>query len=242
MSKGNKDKYVEFIKKNRNLLTNKEIADELQISQKYVYTLCTRVGLPTKISYDISGIKEQIILSGILGDGNLKKNGKINYYYRECHSILEEEYLLWKYNNLGLLTKNMKILDIPSREINQNPQKEFMTRTMVELVKYAEMSKLDIISQLDELGLILYILDDGWKHKYSKKIDSKYNINLAVDGLTPEEREALVKQFKNELNINCKIINKLQNAISFSYDDNEIFIKILEKFGLRNLDVSIKKF
>ena len=94
MSKGNKDKYVEFIKANRNLLTNKEIGEALGITQKYVCTLCTRCGLPTKIQYDISGEKEQIILSGILGDGNLKKNGKTNYYYRESHSILEEEYLI----------------------------------------------------------------------------------------------------------------------------------------------------
>lgn len=237
-----KNDYLNFIKKNYNILTNKEIAKELNISVNYVTKLKRENNIPSKIQYDINEIQHQILLSGILGDGNFKKNGLKNYYYRESHSIKEEEYLEWKFNNLYPLTKGCHITFQEKRKPTQNHQKTFNTKTLSELIPYTILTKIEVITQLDDLGLVLYILDDGWKHKHSSKIDSKYNINLAVHGLSEDEKQLLINQFKNILNVDGKIINTDRNTISFPISANEIFINILKKYDLYNLDVSIKKF
>ena len=57
----------------------------------------------------MDSIMNQIILSGLLGDGRLKRNGKYNYYYSECHALGEKEYLSWKFKNLGELTSTSNI-------------------------------------------------------------------------------------------------------------------------------------
>lgn len=49
----------------------------------------------------LNDLQEQILLSGKLGDGNFKKNGLKNYYYRENHAEDEKQYLEWKMNVFG---------------------------------------------------------------------------------------------------------------------------------------------
>lgn len=236
-----KDDCLKFIKENKNKLTNKEIAKELGISHSYVTKLKRENGMPSKIQYDINFIHEQILLSGILGDGNFKKNGKYNYYYRECHSVLEQEYLQWKFDNLKPLTDGCAITFKPKKWETQNDQKNFNTKTLKELIPYANTSKGDAIKRLNDLGLVLYILDDGWKHHYSRN-NNNFNINLAVHGLTEEEKQLLLNRYKNILNVDGKIICADRNTISFSRESNDIFIKILKKYNLYDLDISIKKF
>lgn len=237
----NKEKYLKFILENKNKLTNQEIADELNISKSYVTKIKRENNISSSIDYEINFIQEQILISGILGDGNYKRNGRYNYYYRECHSILEQEYLEWKFNNLKPLTNNCAITFIPKRTPTQNNQKNFNTKTLKELIPYANMSIKEAILQLKDLGLILYILDDGWKHRHSKNNDT-YNINLAVHGLSEEEKILLLKQFDIILGIKGKIICSDKNTISFSKNDNIKFIEILKKYKLLGLDVTNKKF
>lgn len=237
----NKEEYLNFIIKNHNIYTNKEMAEKLGISISYVTKIKRENNIPSKIQYNINKIQNQILLSGLLGDGSLKKNGSKNYYYRECHSVKEEEYLNWKFDNLFPLTKNCSITFSKKRKPTQNDQKAFNTKTLSELIPYSKLSKSEIIPELNELGLMLYILDDGWKHPHSKHTD-KYNICLAVHGLKEEDKEALLFQFKTILGVEGNIINKKRDTISFPSQANETFIEILKKYDLYNLDVSIKKF
>lgn len=237
----NKEKYLKFILENKNKLTNQEIAKQLNISKSYVTKIKRENNISSSIDYEINFIQEQILISGILGDGNYKRNGRYNYYYRECHSILEQEYLEWKFNSLKPLTNNCTITFIPKRTPTQNDQKIFNTKTLKELIPYANMSIKDAILKLKDLGLILYILDDGWKHRHSKK-NNNYNINLAVHGLSEDEKILLLKQFDIVLGIKGKIICSDKNTISFSKNDNIKFIEILKKYKLLGLDVTNKKF
>ena len=237
----NKEKYLKFIIENKNKLTNKEIAEALNISDRYVSKIKRENGIEAKISYKINEIQNQIILSGLLGDGNLKKNGLYNYYYRECHSVKEEEYLRWKFDNLSPLTNGCSVTYQKPRKETQNPQCTFNTKTLKELIPYSKMSKSDIILNLNELGLVLYILDDGWKHRHSKNT-KEYNINLAVHDLSDKNKDELIKQYKDILDIDCHLICSDKNTLSFPRESNYIFIDILKKYNLLNIDVTNKKF
>lgn len=236
-----KDEYLKFILENRNKLSNKELANKLNISVSYVTKIKRENNVPSTKDYKINFIQEQILVSGILGDGNFKKNGRYNYYYRECHSVLEEGYLTWKFNNLKPLTDNCSITFSPKRKPTQNDQKVFNTKTLKELIPYANMNKKQAITKLEDLGLVLYILDDGWKHLHNKNNDS-YNINLAVHELSEDEKENLLLKYEEVLDVKGKIICSDRNTISFPKSDNVKFISVLEKYKLLGLDVVNKKF
>lgn len=237
-----KEEYTKFILENYNNMTNKEISEHLGISVSYITEIKRKNNLPSKKIYSINEIQHQILISGKLGDGSYKKNGLHAFYYRETHSVAEEEYLLWKYNSLGELTKGNKINFSKRRNENQFDQKNFNTKTTKQLIEYANMSNSECIEQLNDLGLILYILDDGWRHIHRLGFESPYNICLAVHALSEEEKELLLDKFESELGVSGNIICKDRNTISFNKDCNDVFIGVLEKYGLRDLDVSIKKF
>ena len=67
----------------------KDLADMFGVTVNQVYDIGIKFNVANKLNqvFDISGLQEQMILSGILGDGILKKNGRYNYYYSEYHGI-----------------------------------------------------------------------------------------------------------------------------------------------------------
>ena len=90
----------------------KVLAEKYNITLSQVYDVGRRNGLTRKNNpiFTFSEISNQIILSGILGDGRLKRNGKKNYYYSECHALGEKEYCVWKHEQLikdDISTKTM---------------------------------------------------------------------------------------------------------------------------------------
>ena len=58
-------------------------------------------------TYKINDLQHQILISGKLGDGRIKKTRTgTNYVYMECHALNQKEYCQWKMDNLGELTEN----------------------------------------------------------------------------------------------------------------------------------------
>lgn len=155
--------------KNELNLTGKEISKKTGLTINQVYDVFKRRGITNKNNkiFNINSIQEQIILSGILGDGRLKKNGKYNYYYSECHSLEEYDYCKWKMDALSDLTDGNTLY---YKNINNQSSTavEFCTKTTPSLIKYAKMCKIEVISQLNLIGIVLFLLDDGWFRKDTK--------------------------------------------------------------------------
>ena len=148
----------EYIKQNYGKETAKEIAEKFGTNVYKIYREAKNLGVKTnKVqnkTFNITPNAEQIILSGILGDGNIRKigNGAI---YREQHGKTEFEYCKWKYNMLSDLTKDKKMY------IYKNDKLSFDTYNTKQLLEYANMDYKEIIDKLNELGIVLYLLDDG---------------------------------------------------------------------------------
>lgn len=185
----------------------------------------------------ITKFSEQIILSGIIGDGRLKVNGKLgNVYYSECHALDEKEYCEWKHKSLGFLTKTTNMY---GKNLNNKYSDaiEFCTITTPSLIKYKKMSKLEVIKKLNSLGLILLILDDGWFNTHSKK----GNFYLSTGELTNEEIDALVDQYNKNGFTNAHCIGKRKD-ISFNSCDNMKIYKYITKYIPKDTDIILKKF
>lgn len=189
--------------------------------------------------FHLNSLQEQIILGGKLGDGNFKPNGKKNYYYRESHASDEYEYLLWKMNALGkdIIAKG-GIYPIKKQGYNVQQPYGFSTKTSPTFIQYAEMSLLDTISLLDEKGLIIFMLDDGWFSKHTKAG------NFCISGgiLNYDELLKLCSQFEIFNIKDVHIVGKQRLEISIPSINNQKLFEMATSFIPRDIDIMIKKF
>lgn len=118
---------------------------------------------------DLDSITKQILLGSILGDGCLKKNGgaknQRNYIFYEGHSLKQAEYCKWKYEKLKIfkttynqyLEKNRIELRTTSFPLFTELRKKFYGSDSI-----GNKLPMDILSELDLFGLLIWYLDDGY--------------------------------------------------------------------------------
>lgn len=214
----------------------KDIAKELHLPLWRVYKAGTELNVNKKLNpeFEINAIQHQILLGGILGDGSFKRNGP-NYYYRECHAIGEKQYLQWKFDHMKNMTTG-QIHNLPSRN-GHSPQVEFQTVNSPSLTAYVNLTKAEVITQLTELGYLIWMLDDGWvcnRHK------SSAYICVAAGTLTDEELDLLILQGK-QLCLDGHVIGIKQKAVAFLSSNNLRIKKIALQFFSPFTDIMIKK-
>ena len=219
----------------------KDIAKNLDVNIHKVYRMAKEYNLTMALNpiFEINEIQHQILVSGKIGDGNYKKNGS-NYYYRETHSVKEREYLLWKYNQMDNMTTG-KTYHHEKRKETQNEQISFQTRNSSVFSKYAKMSNADAIKEINELGLALLALDDGWCRRYTHS----FGFAISLGGLNIEEQHLVQQKYEKELNIQCKLrfSKKItNNYISFNCHEAPNLFKVILKYLPKDMDVIQNKF
>lgn len=214
------------------------LADKMEVSIHQVYEVARKYNITRKHNkkVNIDSDMHQVLISGILGDGRLKKNGRHNYCYSECHALGEEEYLRWKKDMLKDLAKDSAVY---GKNMNNDHGKavEFTSLTTPTLIPYSRLTKMDCIVQLTELGLLLLILDDGWGREYK----NSNGLVLSFDNTYPEEMVVLRDKYNEVFNINSNIIGKKKKAISFSHEYEHVFKRVAREYNMEDLDVIKKK-
>lgn len=173
-----------------------------------------------------------------MGDGYIqKKNNK--YVYSECHSLKQQDYLMWKYLMFDDYTNGMTIYN---KNFNNkySDAKEFATSTKYSMVfeKYYNYDISDIIQNINIYGLIIFILDDGNYNNHSHI----GNFNISSGKLSKEELQLIQEKFA-QYNIKTKLIGK-RNDISIQSIYNNIlysYLKILFN-NCMEIDVIKNKF
>jgi hypothetical protein len=154
---------------------------------------------------EITDEQKQVMLSGILGDGCLHKTGAMSF------NCVHEEYMELKKKLLG----DLCVAEVKEK-MNTGYKKApiFSIRCKVsdfgkELLDYTHR---DILNELDELGLALWIFDDGSRHGKN----NFYNINTHAIDRNIEDK-VLIPYFNN-LNIFPKILTETKkDGRVFSY-------------------------
>lgn len=217
------EKEIEFINEHYGKMKANEIARELNIPVNRVYKICQFLGKKhLNIEVFLTEKQEQVILSGILGDGNIKRNGR-NFYYRETHSKKEKDYVFWKYSILKehISKSGFRIMD------NRDGQWGFQTINSPTFLKYKNMSTIDVINSLNEFGMLLYLLDDGWS-----KPAGYY---LSVAALSNEERINLLNKINSLFNTEASLIQT--DAISIRKKDIQKILPYFKKMIPNNIDI-----
>lgn len=176
---------------------------------------------------NLSETQKQVILAGILGDGNLKRNGS-NYYYRETHALGEKDYCAWKCDLLQPYISKSGLHTTDKRD----GQLGFQTINSPTFIEYKYLPLETVIDRLDKFGLLLFILDDGWF--------SKNHLVLSGGALSLELINHLVDKYNSEFNIKSKIIGHKRLDISFA-GCNENLTPYFVQYIPAELDVFQKK-
>lgn len=125
----------------------------------------------------------QVILSGLLGDGNIHTtNSNSTLFTTNCKY---EEYIDFKINLLEDMFKNKRMLE--HNGFCSTPIFIMRTKSSRELEQIRAMSIQEVLDNLNELGIALWFYDDGSLHKnnlfynlnthaFSKGIQEKYFI------------------------------------------------------------------
>jgi len=142
--------------------------------------------------------QKQVLLSGKLGDGciSINKYGKGYYSTNSIH----EEYITFKHVLLGNIAS--KIRYIPKNGYAQTPIYTFGSCTHPEITIIKYMSIPETLSHLTELGIALWLYDDGSLHR------DKMFFNLNTHKFSYKEQLDYFIPFFNNLNIYPKILKE----------------------------------
>lgn len=182
---------------------------------------------------EITNEQKQVMLSGVLGDGCLTPTGAMNF------NCSHEEYMILKKKLLGAMcktevresiNKGYKIAPIYSISIGTS---EFGKK----LLTYTHQ---DIVNELDELGIALWLFDDGSRHKKN----NFYNINTHAIDRNIEEKVLI--PFLNKWNIHPSIFTETKkDGRVFSYlyvskwNGAMILSRMMRKLNLKCYDYKI---
>lgn len=234
---------ISYLKLNYGKESAKTISEKFNITVEKVYRLAKQNGIFTSKKqnkvFDIDRDMEQIIISGgHFGDGNFKASGK-GAIYRENHSDKEFEYLEWKFNKLKTLTEGKQIKIKP---VKNSKAHEFETYNSKQILEYKNLSLYDALEKLNELGLVLYLLDDGWIRKYVSKNSFCISTQTFNKDIYLKLKEKFEIVFKTEVRFFEGKKKNGNNIYTLVLDDCETIEKILKKYNLNNLDIYKKKF
>jgi len=166
--------------------------------------------------------QRQVILSGVLGDGAIKGG-------RAYFSCIHKEYMDFKKEKLGDLA-----LLVERKENNGYKKGAFIYKLYTlkhpEIEEIGNYSFQQIVDELDELGISMWVLDDGSRHHKN----NFYNLNThAIDR---EVEENVLIPFFNRLNIFPRILTeKKKDGRVFSY------LYISKWLGAMTLSAMVRK-
>lgn len=177
--------------------------------------------------------QKQVLLSGLLGDGCIpipKTTDNKTSFLTNCKF---KEYLEFKKDLLGDLCSTTNIHYVEHNGYSQTEIYTLKTRPSKYIGEISKYTIEEILTQLNELGLALWIYDDGSLHK------DKLFYNLNTQGFSLEIQESLFVPFFNKLGIYPKITKEIKRdgRIFYylrigKYDGAHLISKLLNKYPI----------
>lgn len=185
----------------------------------------------------LTDVQKELIMFSLLGDGHICKREREPLFI-VSHAANQKDYLFWKYKLLKNVCNHAPTL-YTNKKSNFNTDKtylcqdfyKFNTKICDDLLPIRNMSRSDIISQLNEFGLSIHLLDDG--------SCSQGYWNLCYAAFTPEEKVLYCTILKEKFNLEAHV-RKDERYIGFNKKDSQKISEII----LRNIpnDLDIIKY
>lgn len=154
----------------------------------------------------INSIQESLIKGSLLGDGHITEEG----IFIVSHCEAQKDYLFWKYNLLKDCCKKeptyypSTIKTIKNQKCCIQPAYRLNTRKIIQIKNLKYLTKIDIIKNLNDFEFAIWMLDDGYRDKWSW--------DLCLGNLSEEEKLEVEKFL-------------LQKNLSFVYRKDKRYIR-----------------
>ena len=226
--------YERFINRGMSM---QEMADEANTTMRTIQKWCSekhRLNDWTfKKEKKLNDIQRQIIMFGKLGDGHIDRR-EDQPMYIEVHAQDQKDYLFWKWSILKDICNhepvyypnNNKCFNGVIYEVQ--PTYRLNTRIIDDLKSIRSMNRSEIISQLNNLGLSLHLLDDGHR-SYS-------NWQLCVAEYTKDEINLYIKICKERFGFDAKILTD-DRYIQFTADSSRLIDEMILECIPNELDI-----
>jgi hypothetical protein len=153
-------------------------------------------------------MKEQILLGTLLGDATINKlSGRTKTHcIRWEHSLLQEEYALWKADNCLDNYSIYKRSRLDSRtgntyhSITCYSTKDNYKHYRELFYKDSKEVSLDILNSLEPFGVAVWFMDDGNLYYNGNNC----HLTLSVNGFNDDSVDRIIEYFKSTYNIHFK--------------------------------------
>lgn len=180
----------------------------------------------------ISDKQRDLIKFSLLGDGCISKG-----YFIVSHSERQKDYLYWKFEMLrDLCSQEPTRYEETDKTFNGSTYHcqatyRFNTRGLTEIEEIKKIPVIQIIDELDEFGLSIWMLDDGSRGS---------SWELCVASYTEEEKEHIVSKL-HIMGLPSALLRNCDNRyLRLNADDS----RTLDRIILRNIpnDLDIIKY
>lgn len=187
---------------------------------------------------------KQFLLGSLLGDGcfTLNQKGSVNCHLVIAHSMKQEEYikckldLLNKYDLVSSFKKRTTIdkrFKIPEYTEIYLKSKQNPIFTYIRLKSYKQNKKginMEIIKDLDELGLAIWYMDDGYVTKNS--------CIFSTCSFPIEQQRKLAKFLKNRFKLHFTV-GKNDNSLYLRSKDFPKFVALISSYIIPSMQYKI---
>ncbi|UGO50740.1 homing endonuclease with LAGLIDADG motif [Bacillus phage vB_BanS_Sophrita] len=205
-----------------------EIVNEIGYSKPTISRKLKEYGLTKEMQleqYKVNDIQHDLIIGSILGDGSLLGNKK-NKYLEISHSKTQKDYIQGKFN----IIKDLCNSDV---SLKTSDSYRFITKCLPLFNRYYELSTYEILDNLNENSLAIWLGDDGTLIK-----EKFYNISIAR--FNQNEISYVVEVLHSKFNLNPTIKKDVtqkygHHGISFNLYESEKLSEIIKKSNLFKL-------
>lgn len=178
----------------------------------------------------LSDKQKELISFSLLGDGCIASNN----IFIVSHSIKQKDYLFWKYSilkdlcNQGPTFYEGKEKIIRGKETTTSPAYRFGTKKITELEEIRNKPVTEIINSLNNFGLSIWLLDDGYRGS---------SWELCVASYTEEEKQFILKKFNEFGLFSAHLASSDPRYLTFNASDSRTIDQIILKEIPNDLDI-----
>jgi len=175
---------------------------------------------------NLDNIVFQVLIGSMLGDGCVNKQSKNlrNYRFCEGHGLKQSDYVYWKANILSIFKPRISNCKNHTSLITKtNPIFTFLRNNFYNLPINCQKSKIpiDLVSNIDLFGLMVWYLDDG---NLSKK---SWNLTIGAMGWDDNDLADLSNLINLKFNLStyvykCRHKNGTNKILKFPFKDRLI--------------------
>ena len=211
----------------------KQVAEENGWTVRVITKWTGVLGINRRTYQDLkqmSDTQRDLIKFSLLGDGCISDTG----YFIVSHSEKQKDYLYWKYEMLkDLCAHEPTKYDETDKTFRDSTYHcdatyRFNTRKINELINIRNRPVVDIINELNEFGLSIWMLDDGCRSS---------SWELCVASYTVEEKERILNKFYEIGLTSAALKNCDERYLRLNADDSRTLDAIILRNVPHDLDI-----